>query len=335
MSNVSTAKYKNGIRLDNPYVSTPRINPLKAEKPPGVYRAKFIKLPHGHFEIMVTQPDPDSIDAMGRPVRLCDMVAKDRTEEEQAERNEANKKRACRLARQRVRLLSKCIGADHMITLTYREVVQDIEKLKKDFENFVRAVHIKHPEWVYVATFEKQRADSEDWSYHMHLAVHGKQDIKYLLRCWLRAIGQAHEEINDWLIRGDKLGEKSKGAVNVTKPNKRFTAASNTSATWQANKLAAYMTKYISKEFDTVQKGAKKYWHSRGIEKPEVIKFWLGATNFPDAIKEAYEKLFYSGVTSYDQMHSCEEFGIVWLTASTSRDRIGKTSSQFCDLSED
>jgi hypothetical protein len=267
--------------------------------------------------------------------RPCDMLPKFRTDEEQFERDAANKKRACRLARQRVRLLAKCIGADHMVTLTYREVVQDMDKLKKDFENFVRAVHVKHPEWVYVATFEKQRVDSPDWSYHMHLAVKGKQDIKYLLRSWLRSIGQPLDEINDWLIRGVKLGERSKGAVNVTKPNKRWSAASNTSATWQANKLAAYMTKYIAKEFDTVQKGAKKYWHSKGIEKPEVIKFWLGATNFPDAIKEAYDKLFYAGVTSYDTLHSCEEFGIVWLTASTSRDRIGKSSTEFADLSED
>lgn len=162
-----------------------------------------------------------------------------------------------------------------------------------------------------------------------------KQDIKYLLRSWLRAIGQPLDEINDWLIRGVKLGEKSKGAVNVTKPNKRWSANENTSSTWQANKLAAYMTKYIAKEFDTVEKGAKKYWHSKGIEKPEVIEFWLGATNFPDAIKEAYEKLFYAGVTSYDTLHSCEEFGIVWLTASTSRDRIGKSSTEFVNLSDD
>lgn len=302
--------------------------PSRGDVSTRAYRAKLVRLPHGHMEVMVTRPSPESIEAMGRPVRPCDMLPKYRDEEEQALRDEENKVRACRLAKQRVRLLVKCIGADHMVTPTYREVVQDMDKLKRDFKEFVRLVHTRHSEWVYVATFEKQRAEEPDWSYHLHLAVKGKQDIKWLRRCWLRAIGQPLDEVNAWYTHGEKLGERSKGAINVTSPNKRWGGAG---AKWKSNNLAAYMTKYISKEFDSVAKGKKKYWHSHGIEKPSVTRFWLGATNFPDAIKEAYNHMFFAGVGEYEKMHSCEELGIVWLTGIIPRD--SKITS--CELPAD
>ena len=306
--------------------------PSRGDVSKTVFRAKLVRLPHGHLEIMVSRPSPESIEAMGRPVRPCDMLPKVRTADEQLERDAENKKRACRAAKQRVRFLCKCIGADHMVTLTYREVVQDVEKLKRDFKEFVRLVHTRENSWVYVATVERQRADSPDWSYHMHLGVNGKQNIKWLRRCWLRAIGQDLQEVNDWYTYGEKLGERSKGAVNVTSPNRKWSG--EVGAKWKSNNLSAYMTKYISKEFEVVAKGKKKYWHSRGIEKPEIIRFWLGATNFADAIKEAFNQLYYSGVVDYDKLHSCEELGIVWLTGVIPRDSncsVGVLDSDFFD----
>jgi hypothetical protein len=324
-SNTTFEKYAVGID-GLPYSP---VNHSKGDLSHRRYRAKLVRLPHGHMEVMVTRPSPESIEAMGQPVRPCDMLPKYRDEEEQAQRDLENKERACRLAKQRVRLLVKCIGADHMVTPTYREVVQDMEKLKRDFKEFVRLVHTRYSEWVYVATFEKQRADEPDWSYHMHLAVKGKQDIKWLRRCWLRAIGQPLDEVNAWYTHGEKLGERSKGAVNVTSPNRRWSGEAG--AKWRSNNLAAYMTKYISKEFDSVAKGKKKYWHSKGIDKPSISRFWLGATNFPDAIKEAYNHLFFSGVVEYEKMHSCEELGIVWLTGIIPRD----STIENCELPSD
>ena len=73
-------------------------------------------------------------------------------------------------------------------------------------------------------------------------------------------------------IRDIKLHEKSFGAVNVLAPHR---STYGKSVEWKADRLSGYMTKYLSKEFDTVAKHARKYWRSDGIEKPTVLKMWL------------------------------------------------------------
>lgn len=320
MSNIS-AKYKNGQRLDNASL-TPEFFPARnADIHLRQYRAKITVLPEGQFEMSVTRPDPASVEAMGRAIRPCDMLAKSRTEEEQGLRDDENRKRACRLARQRIRHLVKCIGADHLATNTYREVMQDMERLKKNHQEYVRLVRLKYPDWAYVVTFEKQRSEEPDWSYHLHYAVRGKQDIKWLLRCWLRAIGQPLEEVDDWFLRGVSLGPRSMGAVNVKGPNRKF---GGKSTQWKSDRLASYLTKYISKEFEVAAKSAKKYWCPKGIERPEVIKLWLGATNFPAAIREAHDMLFFRGVDRFDRLYGNMELGIIWFSASTDRKNVGR-----------
>jgi len=322
-------RYKSGQRLDNPLL-TPEFNPLNcSDISKRGFRAKIIVLPQGQYEMSVNRPEPEDVEAMGRIVRPCDMPVKSRTEEEQAERDEENKKRACRLARQKIRWLVKCIGGDHLLTPSYRPVVQDIEKVKRDFQEFIRLVRVRYPEFVYVAVFEKQRSDQPDWSYHLHLAVRGKQDIRWLLRCWLRAIGQPIEEVENWFVRGIKLGDKSLGAVNVTGPDKKY---GTRSTQWKADRLSSYLTKYISKEFETAAKNAKKYWAPKGLEKPEIIKLWLGATNYPDAVREAHEMLLYRGVTHFNRLFGSESIGIIWITASTERKHIGQCSQGVPDL---
>lgn len=326
MSN-PTARYKNGKRLDNASL-TPEYDPLQfTDFSARQYRGKIVVLPDGNYEMSVTRPDPRFIGAMAALIRPCDLPVKDRTEEEQAERDAENKKRACRMARQKIRWLVKCIGGDHLLTNTYRETMQDVQRLKKDFQEFVRLVRVKYPEWVYVAVFEKQRSEQPDWSYHLHLAVRGKQDIRWLLRCWLRAIGQPLSEVDAWYIRGEKLGEKSLGAVNVKGQSKKY---GSKSLQWKSDRLSSYLTKYISKEFESASKYAKKYWHPKGIEKPEIIKLWLGATNYPDAIREAHDMLYFRGVSHFDKLYGSEELGIVWLSASTERKFWGKVTSSPC-----
>lgn len=323
------ARYKNGVRLDSPYIHEQH-NPCQAtDLELRAFRAKITALPDGQYEMSVTRPDPASVEAMGRTVRPCDMPFVERTVEEQEVRDIENKQRACRLARQRIRHLVKCVGADHLATNTYRETMQDMGKLKRDHQEYVRLVRLKYPEWVYVVTFEKQRAEEVDWSYHLHYAVRGKQDIKWLLRCWLRAIGQDFEEIQDWFLRGVSLGARSKGAVNIKGPDKKYGCKSTQ---WKADRLSSYLTKYISKEFESAAKSAKKYWCPKGIERPEVIKLWLGATNFPDAIREAHDMLFFRGVDRFDRLYGNMGLGIIWFSASTDRKNIGRCAQGVNDL---
>jgi hypothetical protein len=135
----------------------------------------------------------------------------------------------------------------------------------------------------------------ERGSLHIHLAVQGKQDIRWLLRCWLIPIGQPLDDVNGWFTDGIKLGERSLGAVNVEPPKKRWGGAHKQ---WKRDKLSGYLTKYIGKEFEEADKHAKKYWHSRNVQKSEIERFWLKAKTYAEAVIEAHDLVYYTGATS-------------------------------------
>ncbi|MDH4275040.1 MAG: hypothetical protein OEW08_08380, partial [Gammaproteobacteria bacterium] len=110
-----------------------------------------------------------------------------------------------------------------------------------------------------------------------------------------------------------KLGEKSLGAVNVQAPNRRWGGASSK---WKSDKLAGYLSKYIGKDFDTTVKGKKRYWHSDGIEKPKIERFWLKANTYAEAITEAHDLVYYTGATSLS-MWGDQAAGVIRLTGET------------------
>lgn len=281
-------------------------------KPIPEYRAKLVLLPHGQAEISVTPTNKTNvINARMGFNPLLDCSRKQRTPEDQERQDKENRKRAAKLSRQRVRWLGKCIAADHLLTFSYRENVIDRARVGSDWQEMIRLYRVRYPDFRYVAVLERQ----DRGAYHMHVAVHGKQDTRWLLRCWLLAIGQSSEDVSGWLLGGVKLGERSLGAVNVQAPKRRW---GGTKKAWRVDKLAAYLTKYIGKEFDEAIKSSKKYWHSKNIEQPEVIRYWLHATNYYDAIIEAHDTIYCTGATSLS-MWNDHAAGVVWITGSTER----------------
>jgi len=290
------------------------------------YRAKFVKLTNGQTEVSITPANRDHvIDARMGFNPLLDCSRKCRTVEEQEERDKENRQRAAKRAKQGVRYLCKQLFADHMLTFSYRENVEDRAKVAADWKEFVRLYRLRHPDWKYLAVLEKQ----ERGAYHIHVAVHAKQDIRWLLRCWLLAIGQPAEDVRQWLIEGVKLGTRSMGAVNVEPPKKRW---GGNSKVWNRNKLAGYLTKYIGKEFEEADKNAKKYWHSRNVDKPDIKRFWLKAKTFEEAIREAHDLVYYTGATSLS-MWADSTAGVVWITGETAREKIGQCTSVIADQS--
>lgn len=288
------------------------------------FRAKLVKLPHGQTEVSVTSGHRDNVirARMGfNP--LLDCGTKLRTVEEQARRDTENRARSAKRARQNVRHLVKSIFADHMLTFSYRENVTDRAKVAADWKEFVRLFRHRHLDWQYLAVLEKQ----ERGSFHMHVAVAGKQDIRWLLRCWLIAIGQPLEEVAEWLYSGVKLGEKSLGAVNVEPPKKRWGGEHKQ---WKRDKLSGYLTKYIGKEFEESDKSAKKYWRSHGVQKPDITRFWLKAKTYEEAVREAHDLVYYQGVDSIS-MWGDQSAGVVWITGETRRENIGLRTSAAPD----
>lgn len=286
-------------------------------KPIPEYRAKFVTLPHGQYEVSVTPTNKTSvINARMGFNPLMDFPQRRRSAQDQAERDQENRQRAAKRAKQNVRYLVKSLFADHMLTFSYRENVLDRARVAADWKEFVRLFRLRNPDWKYLAVLEKQ----ERGSLHIHVAVHGKQDIKWLLRCWLLAIGQSYDDVSSWLFGGVKLAEKSLGAVNVESPKKRWGGSSKS---WKRDKLSGYLTKYIGKEFEDADKYAKKYWCSRNTEKPKIERFWMKAQTYEQAIIEAHDLIYYRGVTSLS-MWNDHSAAVVWITGETSRDYIGK-----------
>lgn len=288
------------------------------------YRAKLVRLAHGQTEVSITPTNQTSvINARMGFNPLLDCPRKRRTDEEQELRNVENRNRAAKRARQNVRYLAKSIIADHLLTFSYRENVEDRAKVAADWKEFVRLFRVRYPSWAYLAVLEKQ----DRGALHIHVAVTGKQDIRWLLRCWLLAIGQPLEDVSQWLVGGVKLGERSMGAVNVEPPKKRWGGMSRQ---WKRDKLAGYLTKYIGKEFEEADKHAKKYWHSRNMEKPQIERFWLKAKTYAEAVIEAHDLVYYTGATSVSMWGDCLA-GVVWITGETERGRIGQVTQQAPD----
>lgn len=86
---------------------------------------------------------------------------------------------AAKRAKQQVRLRCKAIGADRMITLTYRENMQDKARLKCDFDSLRRRLGALGG-FQYVAVAERQQRGA----WHLHVAVRGRQNYRVLRSIW-------------------------------------------------------------------------------------------------------------------------------------------------------
>lgn len=217
-----------------------------------------------------------------------------KTDAEREEQRQENIRRSARRAKQAVQDAVRTINADHMITLTTRENITDRAKFFEIYTRFVRLVRTKEVitkhgqkylktlsqkrEWPFVAVDEFQQRGA----YHMHIAVHGKQDINLLLSCWYTALGGTPND----------SGVDTRGAVNVAYKQKRFGGKTEK---YNVMALVNYLVKYIAKSFEqNDQLGINRYSRSAGIPKPQVVKqfIWSSYKNnggdFWEAVKEVY-----------------------------------------------
>ncbi|EHP38861.1 bacteriophage-like protein [Cupriavidus basilensis OR16] len=167
-------------------------------------------------------------------------------------------------ARKNVRLRCQAIQADRLLTLTYRENMTDVERLKRDFDAFRRAMKGAGL-WHYVAVPETQTRGA----WHIHVAVHGRLVYNLVRAIWQRIVGG-----------------KGMGSVNVRNPK--------TGGKWKRHALAAYIAKYITKDVESRELNKKRYWTSKGIVVPEPQTYFVQDSNdmhsvIVDAMKAAME----------------------------------------------
>ncbi|MBA5875460.1 MAG: hypothetical protein GDA66_13050 [Nitrospira sp. CR1.2] len=149
-----------------------------------------------------------------------------------------NEARARGRAKSTIRKKCLTIGADHLVTLTYRANVEDRDRVLHDLERLRRALSRSGCSMPYVAVLERQQRGA----LHPHLAVKGFQDVRLLRRCWYKIVGNGQGQVN---VRGPRPGSSPV-------------------------KLARYISKYISKDFDNMPREFEehRYFCSLGVKVP-------------------------------------------------------------------
>lgn len=216
--------------------------------------------------------DPDSIAAQ--------VLRGEREDPNADEKAEANRKRAARRAKTRVRRLCKAQGCDTLLTLTYRANQTDLELAKRHFQSFVdrmqwaltpeggRTGTNKRAAFVYVAAFEQQKRGA----WHVHIATHALprelrarngvrvKSFNVVRAIWRRVVGDLEGNIDQ--SRRKRSSKKSPARV------------------------ASYLSKYILKAFEEGADFSKRYLASR-CEIPPTVRLQFVAESLADLIASA------------------------------------------------
>lgn len=224
----------------------------------------YVDVGNGHREATV-QP---AIDWQERGPVSPD--AKPPTDDELDERREANRRRAARRAKTAVRRRCKALGLDTLLTLTYRGLQTDLKLCESHLDYFLKLMRaafraIGVEEFCYVGCFEEQKRGA----WHVHLACHklpakllASNGVKVKSYNVIRALWR--RVTGEW---GGTINESARKWLS-----KRSAA-----------KVAAYISKYVTKMFDAGEDHAKRYRWSR-CAMPEVTRTHFVAESFADLI---------------------------------------------------
>ena len=153
-----------------------------------------------------------------------------------------------RRARTTVRRKALTLLPDRMLTLTFRENLEDIDKAWSVFKYFCRLMRFRYGDrFCYIAVPEYQ----ERGAVHFHLAIKGYYDVKIVRLLWRRAVGQLD------------------GNIDITSPRRACRKNS-----WNPKRIAAYLSKYITKS-ETVDFNRRRFSSGGDIQIPEPIKGWV------------------------------------------------------------
>lgn len=223
------------------------------------YTARRRVFPDGQCEVTVSRE---------RFFKGAAVTPKSKAKRGESDKREANDDDAGRRAKKQVRLCCKSIGADRMVTLTYRENMVDRSVALKHWDSFRRKLG-KHKQFHYVAVIEEQ----ERGALHFHVAVSGRQMYALLRSIWQSILGRGPD--------GEQMGQ-----VNVRDPHKFGFGTKG------AHKIASYIAKYCGKEMQCRDLDQKRYFRSRGVVVPEVQTWRLPCTDQLGAVRAAFAALY-------------------------------------------
>jgi hypothetical protein len=202
---------------------------------------------------------PDG-DYFARKDEIAKLLAREKADAE--ERRVANLKRNANRAKTACRRVIKAEGFDELLTLTYRENQQDRALCKEHFKEWVRRMK-RHLGGVFrfCASFEKQ----DRGAMHVHLAVHKLP--KHAIHKGTKIEGWRLGTAVWRTVVGEDNGLCFVGGKNRKGNQKRKPVG--------CAKMAAYVSKYITKDYADAEAASNRYSRSNGmpVGKPRVMVF--------------------------------------------------------------
>lgn len=251
---------------------------------PGRFVVTSHALGHGHREasvmpVIVWQEScelhPDSINGQ------IAAGLRERDPAELEERRRLARLKAARRAKTRVRRLCKVQGLDVLMTLTYRANQCDLDACKRHLELFRKRMSRMFDanglgRFLFVAAFERQARGA----WHVHLAtrrvpaVLGRPGVRVKSFDAVRAAWRA--------VVGDLGGNVDVGGKKRRGPDGRPVFSRRSPA-----KCAAYLSKYMMKDWETWGDGVRRFQASQG-GLPVPTRVELTADNFADLVELVY-----------------------------------------------
>jgi hypothetical protein len=230
-------------------------------KATGAYRVRAVDLGHGHMEV-VTSRVVEWSEAEWSPQVMADhleVVAKF-AEEHPEEIEERDRMRSARRAKTRVRRQCKAMGADTLLTLTYRACVADLAVCKADLKEFARRVYRVLPSFRGVAIFEPQ----ERGAWHVHIATAGIPTL-------LPSKSGDFRSYNVLRAIWRSVTKEREGNVDVQRRRRHCRKS--------AAEIAAYLSKYMGKAFmEWGEKGRNRSTTFGAVTVPDMVEVGIAGT---------------------------------------------------------
>lgn len=161
---------------------------------------------------------------------------------------EENQQRASRRAAATIRRKCMAMHADRLLTLTTAENITDVAMAWENWQKFARAMREHYGEFKYIVIPERQTRGAV----HFHCAIKGFYPVNDVRAIWRSIVGP--------------------GNIDITSPR--------TGGQWSTQKLANYLTKYITKTLSDgealAQLGSHRFRASLGIELVKIIRTFTG-----------------------------------------------------------
>lgn len=219
---------------------------------------------------------PDTVDVYLQGfdgVELAERKAQHEKELEE-KREKAREKNAQR-AKTKCRWIIKAQGLNELLTLTYRENQQDRALCKKHFETWVRRMKSAlGGKFIYCASFERQ----DRGAMHVHVACHKLPQHGV----------RKGEKIKAW-----KLGTEIWRSIIGEDNGLCFVGGKTRHGGHRRNlslaKLAAYVSKYIMKDYHDAPLESNRYSRSNGLEVPKAERMCFNGLTFEQMVELAFQ----------------------------------------------